>query len=95
MKIAFAQGLFARMVCAMMREVSLVVRYADDASDHGGGAPKRAGNDTGAQRWREELRGHGLALDPLGPIVCSNRVKMRVYSSVQLDGRTKPWSSTG
>lgn len=95
MELALAHRLLLRMVRALVREVALVVRHTDDASNHGGRAPQRAGDCSSARGWRENVRCHGLALVPLGPMVCSNKVKMRVYSSVQLDGRTKPWSSTG
>lgn len=95
MELAFAHRLLLRMMRALVREVALVVRHANDASNHGGHAPQCAGECPSARGRRENVRRHGFALVPLGPIVCSNRVKMRVYSSVQLDGRTKPWSSTG
>lgn len=95
MKVAFAERFLPRMVRAHVRDVRLVIRHANDAPDHGRHAPRDAGNGPGVG-WRiGSVIGHGLALLPWGPMVRSYRSKMRVYSSVQLDGRTKPWSSTG
>lgn len=90
MKIAFAERFLPRMVRPHVRDVRFVVRHADDATNHGRHAPRDAGGGPGVG-WRNGGRiGHGLALLLLGPMVRSNRPKMRVYSSVQLDGRTNP-----
>lgn len=95
MKVALAERFLPRMVRAHVRDVRLVVGHTNDAPDHGGHTPRDAGNGPGVG-WRNGgVIGHGLALLPLGPMVRSYRSKMRVYSSVQLAGRTKPWSSTG
>lgn len=95
MKITFAERFLIRMVRPHVRDVGLVVRHADDAPDHGRHAPRNAGGGSGVGGRNGGAISHGVALLPLGPMVRSNRAKMRVYSSVQLAGRTKPWSSTG
>ena len=104
MKVALADWFPLRMVCAHVRDVRLVVRNADDATDDGRHAPRDAGgvgdaccvSDACCVGWRNGgAISHGGALLPFGPMVRSYRSKMRVYSSVQLAGRTNPWSSTG
>ncbi len=95
MKVALAHRFLSRMVRSHVRDVRLVVRHADDAADHGRHAPRDAGRVPGVG-WRNGgAISHGVALLPLGPMVRSYKSKMRVYSSVQLAGRTKPWFSTG
>ena len=94
-KIALAERFLSRMVRSHVRHVRLVVRHADDATDHGRHAPRDAGGEPGVG-WRNSgVISHGLALLPLGPMVRSYKLKMRVYSSVKLAGRTNPWFSTG
>ncbi len=104
MEVALAERFLPRMVRPHVRDVRLVVRYAHDAAEHGSHAPRDAGGVADAfgisdaysvVRLRRRAIGHGLALLPFGPMVRSYKSKMRVYSSVQLDGRTNPWSSTG
>lgn len=95
MKVALAERFLPRMVRAHVRDVRLVVRYADDAPNHGRHAPRDAGDGPGVGRLNGGVISHGEALLPLGPMVRSYKSKMRVYSSVQLAGRTNPWSSTG
>lgn len=95
MEVALADRFLPRMVRAQVRDVRLIIGHANDASEHGRHAPRDAGNGSGVG-WRiGGAISHGLALLPLGPMVRSYRSKMRVYSSVQLAGRTNPWSSTG
>ncbi len=95
MKVALAHRFLPRMVLTHVRDVRLVVGHADDATDHGGHAPRDAGGGPGVSRRIGGVIGHGLALLPMGPMVRSYKSKMRVYSSVQLAGRTNPWFSTG
>ena len=95
MKISLAEHFLPRMVRADVGHVRLVVRHANDATDHGRHTPRDAGRVPGVG-WRNGgVISHGVALLPLGPMVRSYKSKMRVYSSVQLAGRTNPWFSTG
>ena len=90
MEVTFAHRLFARMMRPHVRDVRLVVWYADNAPDDARHAAGDAENVVGVGGRARGGSGHGLALLPLGPMVRSKCAKMRPYSSVQLDGRTKP-----
>ncbi len=83
------------MAGAHVRDVRIVIGHANDAADHRRDTPRDAGRVGGVGGAFDGMIAQGLALLPFGPIVRSKSAKMREYSSVQLDGRTKPWSSTG
>src|ERR1035437_2495618 len=88
-KLFLRQGRAVRMARRLVAEIRRVIRCADDAPDY---------RVDPLEQWRPsgdcECR-HCLALLPLGPMVVSHSLKMRLYSSVQLAGRVKPWFSTG
>ena len=94
-KVALAHWFLPRMVRPHVCHVRFVVGHADDATDHGRHAPRDPGGGPGVGSRNGGAISHGVALLPLGPMVRSYKSNMRVYSSVQLAGRTNPWFSTG
>jgi hypothetical protein len=84
--LARHQGL-ARMTFAPVRDVSLVVRHPDDAA-HDRRRPKQRGAYLHERHWRNAP--FVVRASRAAPIVRSNNLKMRVYSSVHESGRANP-----
>lgn len=79
-----------RMMFLHVPHIRRVIRRTNDAPDHRVNPVHELNSSP-----QSPVPSHSFALLPFGPIVVSNRLKMRPYSSVQLAGRTNPWFSTG